>query len=404
MFVALALLLAGSLHDVTLAQSIRVHHHRDSATSTYANPKNHQEMPGGLFAFALPIEEESRKLGKISSFIQELEHKALTPDPESGCICSDDKGTGTSASKENTKPEEEEEVHLHDRWSLFFNLFMCLICVGCVAVISALFLGLLTLDPLDLQIILKVSISEDEKKHAAALLPIVEQHHLVLVTLLLMNGVAYETLPIFMDKLVPEFVAILLSVTLVLFFGEILPSAYFTGPDQLELATKLAPVMKLSLWLFYPVAYPLSKVLDHIVHEGGEAPSSADRYSRDELSALIRIQYEDRVKIKHIRGGKGKKLIVPKPSVQVLAPPDSSWRALKREMMEAVDARCADDLEVDETVPDAQEQMNPPLRHDEVNMVEGTCFSEFTCDSDCALNVIFINDPTSQLIRQEHFN
>jgi len=37
-------------------------------------------------------------------------------------------------------------------------------------------------------------------------------------------------------------------------------------------------------------------------------------------------------------------------------------------------------------VPDAQEQMNPPLRHDEVNMVEGTCFSEFTCDSDCALD------------------
>jgi hypothetical protein len=357
---------------VTLAQSIRVHHHHDSATSTYANPKNHQEIPG-LFAIALPIKEESRNLGKIASFIHELEHKALTSDTESGCICSDKGTSGTSTSKENTKPEEEEEVHVHDRRYFLFNLLMCLICVGCVAVISALFLGLLTLDPLDLQIILKVSISEDEKKHAAALLPIVEQHHLVLVTLLLMNGVAYETLPIFMDKLVPEFVAILLSVTLVLFFGEILPSAYFTGPDQLELATKLAPVMKLSLWLFYPVAYPLSKVLDHIVHEGGEAPSSADRYSRDELSALIRIQYEDRVKIKHIRGGKGKKLLVPKVSVQVLAPPDSSWRALKREMMEAVDARCADDPEVDETVPDAQEQMNPPLRHDEVNMVEGTC-------------------------------
>jgi len=362
MLVALALLLAGILHDGTLAQSIRVHHHHDSATSTYANPQNHQEMPG-LFAF--PIEEEaSRKLGTLTSFIQKLEHKS-----ESGCVCSD---KGTSTSKETPKAKEEEEVHVYDQWYLWSNLIMCLFCVGCVAVISALFLGLLTLDPLDLQIILKVSISEDEKKHAAALLPIVEQHHLVLVTLLLMNGIAYETLPIFMDKLVPEFVAILLSVTLVLFFGEIIPSAYFTGPDQLELATKLAPVMKVSLILFYPVAFPLSKVLDHIVHEGGEAPSSANRYSRDELSALIRIQYEDRMKLKHTRG-KGKKLIVPKPSVQVLAPPDSSWRALKREMMEAVDARNADDVEVDETVPDAQEQMNPPLRHDEVNMVEGTC-------------------------------
>ena len=105
-------------------------------------------------------------------------------------------------------------------WSLWLNIFGCLVCILCVAIISGLFLGLLTLDPLDLRILLKVSISDEEKNHAKTLLPIVEQHHLVLVTLLLMNGIAYETLPIFMNHLVPSWAAILLSVSVVLFFGE----------------------------------------------------------------------------------------------------------------------------------------------------------------------------------------
>lgn len=122
---------------------------------------------------------------------------------------------------------DQTEIFLKDHtnlksvnWSLWLNIIGCLVCIFCVAIISGLFLGLLTLDPLDLRILLKVSISDEEKSHAKTLLPIVEQHHLVLVTLLLMNGIAYETLPIFMDHLVPSWAAILLSVSVVLFFGE----------------------------------------------------------------------------------------------------------------------------------------------------------------------------------------
>jgi metal transporter CNNM len=45
----------------------------------------------------------------------------------------------------------------------------------------------------------------------------------MLVTLLLCNAAAMETLPIFLDKLVTPVEAIVLSVTLVLIFGEIIP-------------------------------------------------------------------------------------------------------------------------------------------------------------------------------------
>eukprot|EP00979_Chaetoceros_neogracilis_P011996 scaffold3074_cov280-Chaetoceros_neogracile.AAC.11 len=83
---------------------------------------------------------------------------------------------------------------------------------------------------------LKISIREDEKKHTAKLLSLAEQHHLIIVILLLTNAVLCKALPIFMDNLVPTTsVAIILRVVLILIFEEILPSAAFIGPDQLEL-------------------------------------------------------------------------------------------------------------------------------------------------------------------------
>lgn len=49
--------------------------------------------------------------------------------------------------------------------------------------------------------------------------------HFLLVTLLLCNAVAMEALPLFLDRLADPVTAILISVTAVLVFGEILPQA-----------------------------------------------------------------------------------------------------------------------------------------------------------------------------------
>jgi hypothetical protein len=50
----------------------------------------------------------------------------------------------------------------------------------------------------------------------------VKNQHLLLCTLLIGNSLAMEALPIFLDTLVPPYVAILISVTLILAFGEVL--------------------------------------------------------------------------------------------------------------------------------------------------------------------------------------
>ncbi|XP_050945099.1 uncharacterized protein LOC103497259 isoform X2 [Cucumis melo] len=54
-----------------------------------------------------------------------------------------------------------------------------------------------------------------------AILPVVQKQHQLLVTLLLCNVVAMEALPIYLDKLFNQYVAIILSVTFILAFGEV---------------------------------------------------------------------------------------------------------------------------------------------------------------------------------------
>ena len=63
-----------------------------------------------------------------------------------------------------------------------------------------------------------------------------------------------------LPPLVPSYVAVLLSVTMVLIFGEILPSALFSGPNQLKIAARMASfvwqVVSLSYLLLFLSFHP----------------------------------------------------------------------------------------------------------------------------------------------------
>jgi metal transporter CNNM len=113
-----------------------------------------------------------------------------------------------------TADEEEEGMDLSWVW----NVLAATICVLIAALAAGLTLGMLGLDPLMLLIKERAAESPVEREQARKLIPIINQHHRLLVTLLLMNAVTNEALPIFLEKMVPPSVAVLLSVTLVLFF------------------------------------------------------------------------------------------------------------------------------------------------------------------------------------------
>jgi len=94
--------------------------------------------------------------------------------------------------------------------------------------------------------------------------PLILRRHLLLVTLLVSNAAAMEALPIFLDVLFPKPVAIVLSVSMVLLFGEIVPQALALRYPGL-IACLFAPLVWILLFLFLPVIYPISKLLDYIL-------------------------------------------------------------------------------------------------------------------------------------------
>ncbi|WOK99022.1 DUF21 domain-containing protein [Canna indica] len=144
-----------------------------------------------------------------------------------------------------------------------------MICVGLVlfaGLMSGLTLGLMSLSLVDLEVLVKAGQPKD-RAYAAKILPVVKNQHLLLCTLLIGNSLAMEALPIFLDALVPAWGAILISVTLILTFGEIIPQAVCSRYG-LSVGAKTAGVVRVLLLIFFPVAYPISKLLDWILGKG----------------------------------------------------------------------------------------------------------------------------------------
>ncbi|KAI8548828.1 hypothetical protein RHMOL_Rhmol07G0304500 [Rhododendron molle] len=138
--------------------------------------------------------------------------------------------------------------------------------VGFAGLMAGLTLGLMSLGLVDLEVLMKSGRPQD-RIYASKIFPVVKNQHLLLCTLLIGNSMAMESLPIFLDKLVPAWAAILISVTLILMFGEILPQAICTRYG-LKVGAYLAPLVHVLLWAFFPVAYPISKVLDWMLGKG----------------------------------------------------------------------------------------------------------------------------------------
>lgn len=90
---------------------------------------------------------------------------------------------------------------------------------------SGLTVGYSSISPLQLEIKLENGTPE-EIEAAKRILPILERKHLMLATLLLSNALAMESLPIFLDAIMPASLAILISTTVVLIFGEVLPQVW----------------------------------------------------------------------------------------------------------------------------------------------------------------------------------
>ncbi|XP_022890358.1 DUF21 domain-containing protein At2g14520-like [Olea europaea var. sylvestris] len=126
------------------------------------------------------------------------------------------------------------------------------------------------------------------------ILPIVKNECLLLCTLLIGKSLALETLPIFLDTIFPFWAAILVSVTFVIAFAEVIPQAVCSRYG-LSFGAKFVSFVQFLLFIFFPVAYPISKLLDWLL---GKSRSALLR--RTELKTLVDLH--------SVKAGKGGEL------------------------------------------------------------------------------------------------
>ena len=189
--------------------------------------------------------------------------------------------------------QQETAIQLNEpvpgEGNLIVNLIVVFACTMFAGLMSGLTIGLASIDRLSLEV---DSIGNPKvQKACGRIFPVIDKHHWMLVTLLLCNAGAMETLPIFLDKIVKESTAIILSVTLVLIFGEVIPQALCTGPNQLCIAFYMCPIVQCLMIITCPVSWPIAKILDMLLGE-----HTLQRFDNSQLRKLIMLHSMDALK------------------------------------------------------------------------------------------------------------
>lgn len=164
-------------------------------------------------------------------------------------------------------------------WVFIFLYIFLMLSSG---IFSGLVLGVVSLDLTALKVLQNAG-PEKDKKYAEKIAPLVENHHLLLVTLLLANAIAMEALPLCLDRVSDPITAICVSVTTVLFFGEVIPQA-ICARYGLAIGYYLRPLVYFLMGLFFIISYPIAKILDLVLGRG-----HGTYYRRDELKALVNL-------------------------------------------------------------------------------------------------------------------
>ncbi|KAN0138681.1 hypothetical protein V8E53_003669 [Lactarius tabidus] len=183
-------------------------------------------------------------------------------------------------------------------------------------VLSGLTLGLMGLDELHLRVLAMSSENDKERKDAKRVLKLLNKgRHWVLVVLLLGNVIVNESLPIFLDSAIGGGVAaIVISTTMI----GIVPvtnvreldayhrsSIYTSALDPfskkadhypriipqavsvrygLSIGARCVPVVLTLMYLFAPIAWPIAKLLDHVLGK-----SDVHTYKKAELKSFLQF-------------------------------------------------------------------------------------------------------------------
>ena len=175
---------------------------------------------------------------------------------------------------------------------------------------SGLNLGLMSLTPHDLVVIQEAGTPND-RKYAKKIYPVRKHGNFLLCTILLGNVLVNSTTTLLLDTLISGGLAVACATLTIVIFGEIIPQA-ICSRHGLKVGSQTILLTRLFMFATFPIAFPLSKLLDIILGKSDNTISSSvftlisgeevgARYTRDQMSALLKhtqtTDIEDREKI-----------------------------------------------------------------------------------------------------------
>ncbi|CAE7353081.1 CBSDUF1 [Symbiodinium sp. CCMP2592] len=164
---------------------------------------------------------------------------------------------------------------------------VALVLIALAGTMSGLSLGLLSVRTTDLEAFAR-SEDPEHQELGRSFLHVVSDKHLLLVTLLLVNTMATETLPLVLNVEMNAVAAAIVGILSLLVGGEILPQALFSVVS-LNTLSHFLPLVQVLMWICWPIARPFATVLDLIFNRGGMNPFEMPRQA---LLALMRVQQE----------------------------------------------------------------------------------------------------------------
>eukprot|EP01006_Ploeotia_vitrea_P024909 TRINITY_DN57721_c0_g1_i1.p1 TRINITY_DN57721_c0_g1~~TRINITY_DN57721_c0_g1_i1.p1 ORF type:complete len:543 (+),score=32.23 TRINITY_DN57721_c0_g1_i1:55-1683(+) len=160
---------------------------------------------------------------------------------------------------------------------------------------SGLTLGLLGLDSISLRVIAARGPIKD-RGYAKKILPVRKHTNLLLCTLLLGNVVVNSLMSILTAEILGGLMGLIISSAAIVLFGEIIPQATCSR-YALQIGARTRPLVQLFMFAFFPIAKPISMILDKVLGK-----DVGQIFDKDELSKLI--EYHAKAEVKSgISGG-----------------------------------------------------------------------------------------------------
>ncbi|KAM6972244.1 metal transporter CNNM1 [Aplochiton taeniatus] len=175
---------------------------------------------------------------------------------------------------------------------LWLQVLVSVLLLALSALFSGLNLSLLALDPVELQVI-QNSGTDKEQKYARKIESIRRHGNYVLCTLLLGNALINASLAVWMCQILGmTWLSTVICAFGIFFIGEILPHSV-ASRHGLAIASKTIWVTRLLMVISFPISYPISKLLDLILHQ-----EISNFYTREKLLEMLRVTdpYHDLVK------------------------------------------------------------------------------------------------------------